>query len=302
MVLKKSCLQREGRGGEGGGKGEAKREKDIRFCRHACRRACSICFLSYASHNQNLYVPKYFACEWLLRFHRLIGVFYNFYLCEHVGPSLVFTKFATTITVRLYKICITIGNLIFVVLLRACKVHKVHVKVNTNIAVLIFIIRLTHASVWGSMEKPCNCTQFIKSCIFKLPVTREPISSTASHARTHTSTISQTRICVRYCKSCALHLNVQWNRRFVWWNHYHHSTKLYWKKNIPCLLPLALLLIPHTCNNADGDELVIFSLYYGDSYIFTPCNMIDIILDSLVPRPHPWGEGLVTSGWFLGLH
>ena len=23
---------------------------------------------------------------------------------------------------------------------------------------------------------------------------------------------------------------------------------------------------------------------------------------SLVPRPHPRGEGLVTSGWFLGLH
>ena len=31
-------------------------------------------------------------------------------------------------------------------------------------------------------------------------------------------------------KSHALHLNVQWNRRFVWWNHYHHSTKLYRKK------------------------------------------------------------------------
>ena len=27
------------------------------------------------------------------------------------------------------------------------------------------IIRLTHTNVWESMEKPCSCTQFIKSHI-----------------------------------------------------------------------------------------------------------------------------------------
>ena len=37
------------------------------------------------------------------------------------------------------------------------------------------------------------------------------------------------------------------------------------------LLLLALLLVLHTCNNTNGNKLVIFSsiaLYYGDTYIF----------------------------------
>jgi len=29
-------------------------------------------------------------------------------------------------------------------------------------------------------------------------------------------------------------------------------------KNLTCLLPLALLLMLHTCNNTDGNKLVIF--------------------------------------------
>jgi len=34
-------------------------------------------------------------------------------------------------------------------------------------------------------------------------------------------------------------------------------------------------------------------------FSFTACILC---MTSLVPRPHPWGEGLVTSGWFLWLH
>ena len=42
----------------------------------------------------------------------------------------------------------------------------------------------------------------------------------------------------------------------------------YTEKNITRLL--ALLLVLHSCNNTDGNKLVIFScitLYYGDNYI-----------------------------------
>ena len=44
----------------------------------------------------------------------------------------------------------------------------------------------------------------------------------------------------------------------------------YTRKNITSLLLLALLLMLCTCNNIDGNKLVIFSgidLYYGDTYI-----------------------------------
>ena len=103
-----------------------------------------------------------------------------------------------------------------------------------------FIIRLTHANVWESMGKLCSCTQFIKSHIFYykscenpcqvLQVTREFVSGNASHMR----------IRIRYYKSrknpyqvqqvtcgaseCAMKSKV----RMI--NHYHYSTKLYWKK------------------------------------------------------------------------
>ena len=43
----------------------------------------------------------------------------------------------------------------------------------------------------------------------------------------------------------------------------------YTGKNITRLLPLALLLVLCTCNNTDGNKLVIFSgiaWYYGDIY------------------------------------
>ena len=44
------------------------------------------------------------------------------------------------------------------------------------VLILYFIIRLTHANVWESMGKPCSCTQFIKSRISLLQVTRQSVS------------------------------------------------------------------------------------------------------------------------------
>ena len=41
-------------------------------------------------------------------------------------------------------------------------------------------------------------------------------------------------------------------------------------KKYHLLLPLALLLMVHTCNNTDSNQLVILSgiaLYYGDTYM-----------------------------------
>ena len=98
-------------------------------------------------------------------------------------------------------------------------------------------ICITHTNIWESMGKPCSCMQFIKSRIL--------------YYKSHESLY-------QYCKSCALRLNIQRNRRFVWWNHYHHSTKLYRKQLC-------------TRNNTDGNKLMIFSstpLYYGDTGIF----------------------------------
>ena len=66
----------------------------------------------------------------------------------------------------------------------------------------IIIIRPTYTNVYESMGKPWSCIQFIKSSIF-----------TASHVRICISTTSHAGIRIRYCKSRALHLNVQWNRR-----------------------------------------------------------------------------------------
>ena len=47
------------------------------------------------------------------------------------------------------------------------------------------------------------------------------------------------------------------------------------EKNITYLLPLALLLMLRTCNNTDGNKLMIFSgtaSYYGDNYILQHCS------------------------------
>ena len=42
-------------------------------------------------------------------------------------------------------------------------------------------------------------------------------------------TTSHMRILIKYHKSRAVHLNMQWNQRLTWQSqsHYHHSTKLY---------------------------------------------------------------------------
>ena len=93
------------------------------------------------------------------------------------------------------------------------------------------------------------CMQFIKGRIF-----------IASHTQIRISTTSHVRICIRYCKSCVLHLNVQWNPRFY--------DKII--ITVPRLLPLALLIVLRTRNNTDDNELVIFSniaSYCGDNYI-----------------------------------
>ena len=73
------------------------------------------------------------------------------------------------------------------------------------------------------MGKPRNCIKFVKSRNLYYKSCENP-----------------------FCKSRALRLNVWWNQRFIWYSHYHHSTKLYAGKNITCLLPSVLLLMLYT--------------------------------------------------------
>ena len=70
-----------------------------------------------------------------------------------------------------------------------------------------------------------------------------------------------------YCASFSVtlqvtHVNVKWNRRLVWYNHYHHeSTKLYQKK-ITRLLLLALyfrLLATTFASHADLSAVTLFT-------------------------------------------
>ena len=85
-------------------------------------------------------------------------------------------------------------------------------------------IHLMH--VQKSMRKSCRYTQCIRTRILyykSCEILNQVVQ--LSHA-----------IHIRYCKSYTLCLNVKWNRRFVWWNHNHSSTKLY-LKNITHLLP-----------------------------------------------------------------
>ena len=86
----------------------------------------------------------------------------------------------------------------------------------------------------------------------------------------------------QYCKSCENLYQVQvtcavskhaMKSEVCIIKHYLHSTRL---------LPLALLLVLRTCNNTDGNKLVIFSsiaLYYGGTYIVSaqtvfPCERL----------------------------
>ena len=118
---------------------------------------------------------------------------------------------------------------------------------------LVILIRLTHANVWESMGKPCMLHAVHKKPYFLLQVTRESIS---------------------VCKSCENPYQVLQ----VTCNEIEGSydkiiitiVPSYTGKNITRLLPLALLLVLRTCNNTDGNKLVIFSSiawYYGDTYL-----------------------------------
>ena len=118
----------------------------------------------------------------------------------------------------------------------------------------LYHIHLTHANVWESVGKPCSCTQFIKS---RTSHTRIRIS-TASHARFHiryckSLQVTRESVSGTTCKSLALCLNVEWNRRFIWWNHYHQGWEL--------------------AEIITSNKLVIFciALYYGDTYIICIC-------------------------------
>ena len=127
--------------------------------------------------------------------------------------------------------------------------------------ILDFIIRLTHVNVWESMGKLCSCMQFIKSRIFYCKSRENLYQYYKSHENPYQ--VLQVTI-TRAASEHAMKSKV----RMI--NHYHHSTKLYRKKNITRLLPLALLLVLCTRNNTNDNKLVIFfgiASYYGDNYI-----------------------------------
>ena len=59
-----------------------------------------------------------------------------------------------------------------------------------------------------------------------------------------------TMIRIRYCRSHAICKNMQRNRRFVWWNHYCHITKLYRKKvSLVCCRWCTLVTIQTATNS-----------------------------------------------------
>ena len=140
------------------------------------------------------------------------------------------------------------------------------------------------------MGKPCSCTQFRKAVFFTVSLAKISIRYCKSCEKPYQyyKRISiryckscekphqyYKRICIRYCKSNALHLNMQWNRRFKSPQYQAIPEKIY------SLLPLALLLVLRTCNNTDGNKLVISStiaLYYGDT---VPSPSPPLIADSI---------------------
>ena len=75
---------------------------------------------------------------------------------------------------------------------------------NPDLLNTVYYMSNSH-ELMGVNGEACSCMQFIKSHIF-----------TTSHVRIHISATSHVRIRIRYCKSCGLHLNVQWSRRFIW--------------------------------------------------------------------------------------
>ena len=91
-------------------------------------------------------------------------------------------------------------------------------------------LKVTHANVWEPMGGALQLCAVYRNRIFTV-ITRESVSSTASHSH-----------CVRTCNEIE--------------GLYDTSTKLY-RKNIAQSLPLALLLVLCTCNNTNGNELMI---------------------------------------------
>ena len=86
---------------------------------------------------------------------------------------------------------------------------------------------------------------------FLLQVTRESVSGITSHVR-----------CVWPCNE----IKGSYDKFII------TIVPSYTRKNITCLLLLALLLVLRTRNNTDGNKLMIFSgiaLYYGDNYILS---------------------------------
>jgi len=115
-------------------------------------------------------------------------------------------------------------------------------------------------------KKPYFLLQVTRESISVLQVTWESVSGTGSHVR----------ICIRYCKSRENPYHVLQVTRAASKRAMKSKVRMiksapsYTRKNITHLLPLALLLVLRTCNNTDGNKLVIFSgiaSYYGDNYI-----------------------------------
>ena len=99
-------------------------------------------------------------------------------------------------------------------------------------------------------KKPYFLLQVTRESISVLQVTQESVSGTTSHVRS---------------SECAMKSKVRSYDKII-----ITIVPSYTRKNITCLLPLALLLVLHTRNNTDGNKLMIFSgiaLYYGDTYI-----------------------------------
>ena len=112
----------------------------------------------------------------------------------------------------------------------------------------------------------------------------------------------------QYCKSCenpyqvlqvtCVRLNVQWNRSFIWQNHYHHSTKLYQKKHhsvgvgIGCALEqyrwlqlvifssIALILV-YYCSLYYLDGIVVYCSLLQFTIVYTSLMALSISLYSL---------------------
>ena len=107
-------------------------------------------------------------------------------------------------------------------------------------------MRLTHANVWESMGKPCSCVQFIKSRIFYCK-SRENLYQYYKSRENPYQVLQVTHAASERA------MRGSYDKIII------TIAPSYTGKNITRLLPLALLLVLRTCNNTDGNKLVIFS-------------------------------------------